>query len=345
MLYCSEHFSGHLFEEGMTKQTFLNHYERSALNFFAANPLDRLALKRRDPAWLLEQLSAPTSRIVPVWQSKSLLNNQAIVQAVLVEPSAVPELLNAVEFILLGAYDGITYFAVDLSATETALVESLHQLGSFQDLWATNHGLDAKTAAILAYAKGMAYWHQRHRFCGDCGSPTESKDGGFVRKCTNPACAKQHFPRTDPAIIVLVHADDKCLLARQASWPAGRYSVVAGFVEPGESLEDAVKREVGEETNITVASVQYHSSQPWPFPGSLMVGYTAEAASFDFHYADQELEHARWFSRAEIVAEIEQGTLKLPPNISISHRLIESWFDDGEQGKLSDLLAKQVGKW
>ncbi|MCX6048330.1 MAG: NAD(+) diphosphatase [Chloroflexi bacterium] len=323
----------------------MNHYERSALNFFAANPLDRLALKRRDPTWLLEQLSAPTSRIVPVWQSKSLLNNQSTVQAVLVEPSTVPALLSAVEPILLGAYDGVTYFAVDLSATEITLVEVLHQLGSFQDLWSTNNGLDAKTAAILAYAKGMAYWHQRHRFCGDCGSPTESRDGGFVRKCTNPACAKQHFPRTDPAIIVLVHADEKCLLARQASWPAGRYSVVAGFVEPGESLEDAVKREVGEETNITVASVQYHSSQPWPFPGSLMIGYTAEASSFDFHYADEELEHARWFSRAEIVAEIEQGTLKLPPNISISHRLIESWFDAGEQGKLSDLLAKQTGKW
>jgi len=329
----------------MNNQVCMNHYERSALNFFAANPVDRLTLKRRDQSWLADQLGAPTTRIVPVWQSKSLLTNESVAQAVLLDPAAAAAIVAAGEPIFLGAYDGITYFTVDLSATETTLLETLQALGTFQDLWAAHSGLDVKTGAILAYAKGMAYWHQRHRFCGDCGSPTQSADGGFVRKCTNAACAKQHFPRTDPAIIVLVHAGEKCLLARQASWPPGRYSVVAGFVEPGESLEDAVKREVREETNIEVATVQYHSSQPWPFPGSLMVGYTAEAASFDFHYADEELEQARWLSRPEIVDEIKQGALKLPPNISISHRLIESWFDAGDCGKLSDLLATPAGRW
>jgi len=329
----------------MANLAFMNHYERSALNFFAANPLDRLTLNRRDATWLAAQLTAPTTRIVPVWQAKSLLTNEESAQAVLLDATMTPDLLAAVEPILLGAHDGVTYFAIDLSTVEPVRLEVLQAWGSFRDLWATHSGLDAKSAAILAYAKGMAYWHQRHRFCGDCGSPTQSADGGFVRKCTNAACAKQHFPRTDPAIIVLVHAGEKCLLARQASWPQGRYSVVAGFVEPGESLEDAVKREVREETNIEVATVQYHSSQPWPFPGSLMVGYTAEAASFDFHYADEELEQARWLSRPEIVAEIQQGILKLPPNISISHRLIESWFDAGDCGKLSDLLAKPAGHW
>lgn len=324
----------------------MNHYERSALNFFAANPLDRLTLKRRDQAWLAEQLQAPTTRIVPVWQTKSLMLGQdSLAQAVLLEPASAPDLLPNAEPILLGAVDGVIYFAVDLSVAAPELLAQVQTHGSFQELRTNLSGLDAQTAAILGYAKGIAYWHQRHRFCSDCGSLTQSKDGGFVRVCTNPACGKQHFPRTDSAIIVLVEAGEKCLLARQASWPAGRYSIIAGFVEPGESLEDAVKREVREETNIEVGAIHYQSSQPWPFPGSLMLGFIAEAASFEFDYTDQELEHARWFTRPEIVAEIQQGVLKLPPNISISHRLIEAWFDAGDCGKLSDLLAEQAGRW
>jgi len=324
----------------------MNHYERSALNFFAANPLDRLALKRRNEAWLAEQLQAPTTRIVPVWQTKCLFTEpDQAAQAVLLEPTNLPDLLTVAEPILLGVADGVTYFAVDLSAADPELLAQVQTHGSFQDLRTTLTGLDAKTAAILGYAKGMAYWHQRHRFCGDCGSPSQSKDGGFVRICTNPACAKHHFPRTDSAIIVLIQAGEKCLLARQASWPPGRYSIIAGFVEPGESLEDAVKREVREETNIEVGAIHYQSSQPWPFPGSIMLGFMAEAASFEFDYTDQELEHARWFTRTEIATEIQQGALKLPPNTSISHRLIEAWFDAGDCGKLSDLLAEHAGRW
>ncbi|MCB0183493.1 MAG: NAD(+) diphosphatase, partial [Caldilineaceae bacterium] len=152
-------------------------------------------------------------------------------------------------------------------------------------------------------------------------------------------CGKQIFPRTDPAIIVLVRSGDRCLLARQPSWPAGRYSVIAGFVEPGESLEDAVKREVMEEAGIAVGQIQYHSSQPWPFPSSLMLGFMADATTTEFHFIDDELEEARWLTREQIAAEIENGTLKLPPGLSISHRLIESWFDAGDVGKLSNLVS------
>jgi NAD+ diphosphatase len=315
----------------------MNHYERSALNFFAANPLDRVTLKRRDPAWLAEQLAAPSTRFVPVWQTKNLFDHSDSFRAVLLEPASAPAWVTAADPTLLGIHEGTTYFAVNVPEESTAL-EQLQALGKFQDLWSLGAKVEAKTGALLAFAKAMTYWHQRHRFCGDCGSPTRSSDGGFVRICTGANCGKQHFPRTDPAIIVLVSTGERCLLARQASWPAGRYSVLAGFVEPGESLEDAVIREVLEESNIRVTNIHYHSSQPWPFPASLMLGYTAEATNLDLHYADEELEHARWISRAELADELRQGLIKVPPPVSISHRLIESWFDAGEHGKLRDLI-------
>jgi NAD+ diphosphatase len=194
--------------------------------------------------------------------------------------------------------------------------------------------------ALLAYARAMIYWERRHRFCGDCGHPTRSAEGGFVRTCTNAACGKSIFPRTDPAIIVLVQAGERCLLARQASWPPGRYSVIAGFVEPGESLEDAVKREVREETGIEVSEIYYQSSQPWPFPSSLMLGFVASAATTQFNLLDNELEHARWITRTELADEVRAGTLKLPPGLSISRRLIEAWFDAGEQGKLRTIAPE-----
>jgi NAD+ diphosphatase len=156
-----------------------------------------------------------------------------------------------------------------------------------------------------------------------------------VLVCTNPVCRHEQFPRIDPAIIVLVSDGPRALLGRQAAWPPGRYSTIAGFVEPGESLEDAVVREVAEETGVQVDQVEYHSSQPWPFPSSLMLGFTARASTFEVRLEDQELEDARWFTRADI----ERGTPKLPPPVSISFRLIEHWFDSASERPLKDLLA------
>src|SRR5262249_4560440 len=154
--------------------------------------------------------------------------------------------------------------------------------------------------SLLAYARGLMHWHARHGFCGVCGSRTESASAGHVRKCTNPDCGASHFPRTDPAVIMLVHDGDKALLGRQKVWPQGMYSTLAGFVEPGESLEETVRREVYEETGIAVGEVVYHSSQPWPFPASLMIGFHAEARSRTINRVDSELEDAGWFSRAEL---------------------------------------------
>jgi NAD+ diphosphatase len=169
----------------------------------------------------------------------------------------------------------------------------------------------------------MMTWHQRHRFCGVCGAPTRSEQAGHVRRCTQPDCAAEIFPRTDPAVIMLVCHGDWCLLGRQAKWPGGMYSALAGFVEPGESLEDAVAREVLEETGVAVLDCEYHSSQPWPFPSSLMIGYLARASADAVPRADEELEDARWFTRREVAS----GLVGLPPPQSVSYRLIEDWYD------------------
>lgn len=316
----------------------MNHYERSALNYFAANPINRMTERRRDPAWLAAQITASMTRILPVYQTQNFFVHDDHTRPLLLQPDEAAMLIETSEPIFLGELEGVTYFAVDIALDHAALPQ-LQASGVFRDLRSLfGAHFDPKLGAVLAFAKGMSYWHQRHRFCGDCGHPTKSSEGGFVRVCTNEGCAKQHFPRTDPAIIVLVQAGEKCLLARQPSWPAKRFSVIAGFVEPGESLEDAVVREVREETNIHVANVHYHSSQPWPFPASLMLGYMAEATSYDLHFADQELEAARWLSRQEMADQLRSGDLLLPPNVSISHRLIETWFNAGDLGTLRGLL-------
>jgi NAD+ diphosphatase len=172
----------------------------------------------------------------------------------------------------------------------------------------------------------LVIWHDLQKFCGLCGSPSRAESGGNTRICVNSACAKTIFPRVDPAIIVLISTGPQCLLGRQAAWPESRYSTLAGFVEPGESLEDAVRREVREESNIEVHDIQYHSSQPWPFPSSLMLGFTAAATSTDIVLNDGELEDARWFSRKEL----QSGFPKLPYRLSIARRLVDDWLSREE---------------
>jgi len=320
----------------------MDNYTRSAQNFFAANPMDRLADKRHDPAWLTAQISAPTTRFVPVWRMQNFFKDEQSTIPYLLTPADLPQTLAAEQVTLLGELEGTTYFAIDGERDHDAEVPPawLASSGAFRDLRAVGLAIDPTLGAILAYARAMIYWERRHRYCGDCGSATRSTEGGFVRTCTNENCGKQIFPRTDPAIIVLVRSADRCLLARQATWPQGRYSVIAGFVEPGESLEDAVKREVMEESGITVSQIEYQSSQPWPFPSSLMLGFMADATTTEFNLIDNELEEARWLTRKEIVEELQLGTLKLPPGLSISRRLIENWFDAGEEGRLVDIAPK-----
>jgi NAD+ diphosphatase len=190
--------------------------------------------------------------------------------------------------------------------------------------------MSTEEGGLLAYARAMSIWRSRHRFCGVCGSPLVPERAGHVMKCER--CGHESFPRIDPAIIVLVSDGDRALLGRQAGWPPGRYSTVAGFAEPGESLEYAVAREVFEETNVRVRYANYHSSQPWPFPSSLMVGFHASAEPNQEVRVSGELEHARWFTRGELL----NGPPVMPPSQSISYRLITTWLRDPSLTRIGD---------
>jgi NAD+ diphosphatase len=245
----------------------------------------------------------------------------------------VPQALrNSDHLILLGRFGTVHCFAFELDAG----VDPVPDAGTgFQDLRTIASRLPADEAGVLGYARAMIAWRSRHCFCGNCGTATLPARGGHARVCSNPACRLETFPRIDPAIIVLVSDGDRALLGRQATWPPGRYSTIAGFVEPGESLEDAVAREVFEETGVLADEIRYHSSQPWPFPASLMLGFTARATSTEILRRDAELEDAGWFSRADIAA----GAILLPPRQSISHALIEHWFDAAAPVPLRELVT------
>ncbi len=214
---------------------------------------------------------------------------------------------------------GIAHFAVNTPEQPTGIS------GTWSDLRMIGSKLSDEDSGAMTTAVALANWHANHPVCSKCGERTEPKNSGWVRACTS--CGAQHFPRTDPAVIMLVVDDeDRALLGRQRVWPEGFFSTLAGFVEPGESIEDAVRREVLEESNIRVGDVQYLGSQPWPFPCSLMLGYHAHALSTQIKVDDEELAQAHWFSRDELVAACTAGEVKLPPDVSIARRLIERWF-------------------
>ena len=297
-------------------------------NVFAGPYVDRASGLRKDAAWLDAALADPATRFVPVWRSHSLLRREPAPAAVLVGRAALGGLA-AGEAILLGRFQGAACFAVELVAEEPP---ALAAAAEFTDLRLAGGLLPPEEAGLLAYARAMVYWRERHRYCGACGAPTLPTSAGHVMSCTRAGCGTEFFPRIDPAIIVLVTDGERALLGRQASWPPGRYSTIAGFVEPGESLEDAVVREVHEETSVEVVEVEYHSSQPWPFPSSLMVGFRARAGATALACPDGELEDVRWFSYADLAA----GTPALPPPQSISFRLIADWYERGTGRRLAD---------
>jgi NAD+ diphosphatase len=300
-------------------------------NVFAGPYLDRASHLRDDAEWFASALADERSRVIPVWGSRSLVADGDKPRAVFFELNRVPqEQRNANDLILLGRFNDVSFFAYEIDSLEPP---PLPTAARFEDLRLIASLLPREEAGLLGYARAMILWRQRHRFCGTCGTKTLPAKGGHVLVCTNPACRHEQFPRLDPAIIVLVSDGERALLGRQASWAVGRYSTIAGFVEPGESLEDAVAREVFEETGVEVDTIEYHSSQPWPFPASLMVGFTAHAITREVHPRDHELEEARWFTRAEITA----GVPLLPPNQSISFSLIEHWFDAGSDRRLRDI--------
>jgi len=322
-------------EQGNCRQT-------AARQAFLSGSVDRAPNRRRDARWTARQLTASETRFYPVWGSRVLITDASAPRPAWLSAQDVqPYIAEAESLVLLGEDGTRSHFAVGFTYEGRPPPAGMTARGGFSRLREAAALMDAESAALLAYAKAMVHYHHRHRFCARCGAPTVSAEAGHLRVCTNDDCGEQDFPRTDPAIIVLVRSGERCLLGRQAAWVENTYSIIAGFVEPGETLEGAVAREVREETGILVTEIEYHSSQPWPFPRSLMIGFTARAESTEICLRDGELEDARWFSRRDIVRMIGEGSLRLPSSISISRRLIECWFNAGSGRTLEEVPHRQ----
>ena len=301
-------------------------------NVFSGNPLNRASERRGDVAWLEGLQKAPDTLCLPLWNGQPLTETTADgkIQLAYVPGGMSNELAGGWERLLfMGLWKDTAVFAVDMEGAPDPTDGPLHGLGKFADLRQVAMALVPAEAAIAATAKGMFEWRRKHRFCASCGEPSQVSDGGWKRTC--PACRTEHFPRTDPVVIMLPVKGDKCLMGRQAIWPKGMFSALAGFLEPGESIEEACAREVMEEAGLTATSVRYHSTQPWPYPNSLMIGLIAEVDSEDARPDQTELEAVRWFTREEarqLIAGGYDGCFA-PPAMAIAHQLIKSWAEEG----------------
>ncbi|MDH3376874.1 MAG: NAD(+) diphosphatase [Gammaproteobacteria bacterium] len=314
----------------------MDRQHRSFSNCFASVALDRAFEKRKDEAWLRAQLTDPATRFIPLWRHKCLINTESRPHLVTLDAAEYAAAHIDIEPVFLGQQNQQTYFATEVSGQDHDR-QRLEVLGELIELRTACAVLSDQDAAVLGYARAMLHWHRHHQHCGTCGSATVSQEGGHLRRCANAQCARSHFPRTDPAVIVIVTHEDRCLLGRDPAWPPGQYSVVAGFVEPGEPLEAAVAREVFEETGIHVHSINYLSSQPWPFPGSIMLGYSAETDDPRLNLNRDELEDALWVTREELREAVQSKRLKVPTRISIAYRLVQDWYDAGGVGCLDEL--------
>jgi NAD+ diphosphatase len=281
----------------------------AAPNTFAGEALDRAGTRRNDDAWLAARLDDPTTRVIAASEA-GVLSEDGRPKLL-----SVADLPDGAERVLLGVDgDGHAVFAADVSDDYPGERRGLRDLAA---------NMSQAEGGMIAHGVALLNWHRRHQFCANCGARTKSAEAGHVRRCPN--CGAEHHPRTDPVVIMLVEDGDRAILGRQSHWPPGRYSALAGFVEPGESLEEAVAREVWEESGVQVTEVRYRSSQPWPFPTSLMLGFTARWASGEPAVRDGELEDVRWFTREEIAG----GGVQLPPPEAIARRLIEEWLAGG----------------
>ena len=289
-------------------------------HIYASRGFNRAAKRRIDAAWLAQKRADPSTRVLLMSKLELMIAEAddrpcAMLHTVAELGRPLPD-----EALYLGDDDACSLFAADLGLSPPG--------GRYVELRMVGATLSAREAGFCAYARGLAFWHSRNRYCGVCGAPTASEQGGHVRRCT--ACDALHFPRSDPAVIVLVtHRDprhgERCLLGRSARFPPGLYSTLAGFVEPGESLEEAVRREVYEEAGLELFAIDYRSSQPWPFPSSLMLGFRARALRDDLAIDPDELLDAGWFSNAEL-RDPERRPVKLPNPDSIARHLIEDWL-------------------
>ncbi|MFN3512101.1 MAG: NAD(+) diphosphatase [Phenylobacterium sp.] len=299
-------------------------------NTFAGNPLNRASERRGDASWLSERLNSDDALALALWNGKPLLEQgkDGGLQLAYLPANMADEMSGGAERLLfMGLWKETAVFAVDIEGGTDPADGPLAGLGRFEDLRATALRLPATDAAIVATAKSMFEWRRRHRHCAACGEPTQVVDGGWKRVC--PACKAEHFPRTDPVVIMLAVHGDRCMLGRQEAWPKGMFSALAGFLEPGESIEEACARELEEEAGLKTLSVRYHSTQPWPYPSSLMIGLIAEVESDEATPDQTELSEVRWFTRAEARQVLAGGYdgVMAPGPLAIAHQLLKSWAE------------------
>ena len=301
-----------------------------ALNTFAGNPLDRAGDRRNDPAWLAEQEANPEALAMVLWNGAPLIEGEQTPRLAWLSLAHARDLSPRGE-VFLGLWNEAPAFAVELGGSIDPASGPVQGLGQFQDMRTAAALLPGADAAMAGTAKSLFDWAGRHGFCAACGQASDSVCGGWKRLC--PACGTEHFPRVDPVVIMLPvyrgGVEPVCLLGRQASWPQGRMSALAGFLEPGETIEEACAREIAEEAGLTVSAVRYHSSQPWPFPSQLMIGLIADVTDDNATPDQTELEAVAWVTRKE-AADVLAGThpaIKSPPPFAIAHTLLRAWVD------------------
>ena len=295
---------------------------------YACNPLDRGDRERRDEEWIAQKAKDPKSKFLPLRDLNVLISNGPNQGLGWLSIDKLGDLGIDTSAIFLGLLEEEAYFAVDVSSNDPAL-RDLQESGDwrFEDARTATVHLSGPDSGIVAQARIQVNWHNRNRFCSVCGHETFVKRGGQVRHCSN--CDTEHFPRTDPVVITLVSDNDRCLLGQSRGRRFGgkMYSALAGFVDQGETIEEAVAREIGEEAGIRVENIRYHSSQPWPFPWSLMIGCHADAVTTDIVMDDDEMADVRWLHREEVLLALEgkNQNLEVPAPLAIAHHLIKAW--------------------
>ncbi|WP_428061615.1 NAD(+) diphosphatase [Brevundimonas sp.] len=301
-------------------------------NIFAGNPLDRAGDLRNDPDWLAEQADKPYAQALVLWEGRPLIEETDQGPRLVWLSMKHARTLVRDREVFLGLWKDEPVFAIEFEGSIDPADGPVGGLGVFHDMRSAAALLPASDAAMAGGAKSLFDWRRKHGFCANCGALGETASGGWKRRC--PACGTEHFPRVDPVTIMLPiytgGAEPICLLGRQAAWAPGRMSALAGFLEPGESIEEACAREVKEEAGLTVVAATYHSSQPWPFPSQLMIGLIAQVSDDQARPDQTELESVAWLTRAEARAVLagDHPTISAPPPFAIAHSLIQAWVEE-----------------